>query len=82
MNPAMMGAIDTWRRMHRHYLSLQHRALELFSHPDATDERVLYTARALGRTRQYLIDSRRQLVTHKDYPRTLRRSPTIEEMKL
>lgn len=82
MTSAMKGAIETWRKLYGHYLSMQRTALELFAHPDATDEQILCAARALGRTRATLSDSRHKLVTHKDYPRVWLRRPTIEEMKL
>lgn len=63
----MRDAIATWKQIHTNYLSMQHTAMQLFSHPDATDEQVLHVARKLGEVRMLLINTRQQIVRHPAY---------------
>ena len=64
---AMRGAIKTWKEAHANYLQMQTTAMQLFSHPDATDEQKLAVANKLGDTRNFLVDSRQKITKHRAY---------------
>lgn len=63
----MRGAIKTWKEAHANYLAMQHTAMQLFSHPDATDEQKLMVANKLGDVRNFLVKSRQQIIKHRAY---------------
>lgn len=64
---AMRGAIKTWKEAHANYLSIQRTAMQMFSHPDATDEQKLMVANKLGDVRNFLVKSRQQIMKHRAY---------------
>lgn len=64
---AMRGAIKTWKEAHAKYLSMQRTAMQLFSHPDATDEQKLMVANKLGDVHNFLVNSRQQIIKHRTY---------------
>lgn len=64
---AMRGAIKAWKEAHANYLSMQRTAMQLFSHPDATDEQKLWVANKLGDVRNFLVNSRQQITKHRAY---------------
>lgn len=78
---AMRGAIKTWKEAHANYLSMQRTALQLFSHPDATDEQKLMVANKLGDVRNFLWEAREKITKHRAY-HDVRFGASIEGVKL
>ena len=66
-----------FRAIRARYYAMGDTAVELFTHPEATDEQILFIARNLGRVRQRLIDIRIDLIKALNAEKKLRDARAI-----